>query len=52
MDSNEVRILGYCAECGSEITDDVGDYYCDEDGHFFDSEECAMVYYGIHRLEI
>lgn len=48
----EVRVLGYCAECNSSITDDIEDYYCDEDGNFFDSAECAMAYYGIHKLEV
>ncbi len=48
----ERRLIGYCAECGSSITDDIEDYYCDEDGNYFDSSECAMVYYGIHKLEV
>lgn len=47
----EVRIIGICAECGSEITDNIEEYYCDEDGNFFDSAECAMVHHGIHLLE-
>lgn len=47
----EVRVIGVCAECNSEITDDIEEYYCDEDGNFFDSAECAMVYHGIHLLE-
>lgn len=49
---NEVRTLAYCAECNSKITDEADNYYCDEDGNFFCDEECAMTYYGIHRLEI
>lgn len=52
MDNEETRVLAYCAECGNEITDDIEDYYCDEDGNFFDCIECAMAHYGIHRLEI
>ena len=51
-DNSEVRILAYCAECGDEITDDIKDYYCDDDGNFFCSDECAMIHHGIHRLEI
>jgi hypothetical protein len=47
----EVKIIAYCAECNSEITDDIEEYYRDEDGHFFDSAECAMTYYGIHLME-
>lgn len=52
MGEDEVRVLGYCAECKNEITDDVEDYYCDEDGNYFCCAECAMIHYGIHRLEI
>ena len=52
MSENEIRTLGYCAECGIDITDDVEEYYCDEDGHYFCYCECAMTYYGIHKLEI
>jgi hypothetical protein len=48
----EVKIICYCAECTSAITDDIEEYYCDEDGNFFDSVECAMVYHGIHKLEV
>lgn len=47
----EMVIIGYCAECGSEIPDNIEEYYCDEDGNYFDSSECAMVYHGIHLLE-
>lgn len=52
MDENEVRVLAYCAECGSKITDDVETYYCDEDGNFFCDSDCAMNYYCIHKLEV
>lgn len=47
----EIRIMCYCTECGSPITDDIEEYYCDEDGNYFDSAECAMVHHGIHLLE-
>lgn len=50
--NDEVRIIGVCAECNSEITDNIEEYYCDEEGNFFDSAECAMAYYGIHLLEV
>ena len=52
MDEKEVRSLGVCAECGNEITDDVEDCFCDEDGNYFCSAECGMIFWGIHRLEI
>lgn len=48
----DVRIIGVCAECGSEIPDNIEEYYCDEDGNYFDDVECCMAYYGIHKLEV
>lgn len=51
MDENEVRVIGYCAECENDITDDMETIYVDEDGNYFDSQECAMIYHGIHKLE-
>ena len=50
-DNDNVRMIGYCAECGANITDDA-DYYCDEEGYLFCSCECAMEHYGIHKLEV
>ena len=52
MDENEVRVLGCCAECQNDITDDVEDYYYDEDGNFFCCVDCAMIHHGIHKLEV
>lgn len=52
MYDKEVRIIGYCTQCGDSITNDIEEYYCDEEGNFFDSVECAMDYYGIHLLEV
>lgn len=51
MDEMDVRTIGYCAECDSEITDDMEDIYVDDEGHTFCSSECAMIYYGLHKLE-
>lgn len=49
---NEVRVLGYCAECNSEITDEMDEYFYDDKGNFFCSCDCVMEYSGIHRLEV
>ena len=51
MNDTEVRIMGYCSECGNEITDDMEDIYIDDEGRYFCSSECAMVFYCIHKLE-
>ena len=52
MQNEEVRVIGICAECTNKITDDMEDIYVDEDGNYFDSAECAMIYHGLHKLGI
>lgn len=48
----ERRVIGICAECESEILDNIEEYYCDEDGNYFDDIECAMAHHRIHKLEV
>ena len=48
----EIRIIGYCTECGNAITDDIEEYFCNDDGELFCSENCVLESYSIHRLEI
>jgi hypothetical protein len=50
--NEDVRVIGVCAECTSKITDDMEECWCDEDGNYFDSVECAMTYHRIHLLEV
>jgi hypothetical protein len=52
MNRDDMRTLAYCEECGNAITDEVDEYYCDEDGNHFCSCECVMEHYGIHTLEV
>ena len=52
MDREDVRILGYCEECGVEITDEFEDCYCDDDGVYYCSCECVMEHYHIYKLEV
>ena len=47
---NDVRIFGYCEECGSTITDD-GEAYVDRDGKYFDCLDCLFSYYDISVVE-
>lgn len=47
----DVRVIGYCYECNSVITDDVGDVYVDADGNYFCCIDCLTDYYGIKKLE-
>lgn len=49
---DEERTFGNCTECGNAITDNIEEYFCDDNGNFFCNENCVFEYYGIHRLEI
>ena len=51
MDEN-VRVFGYCMECGEKITDDFETYYCDEEGNLLCSQECLMEHFGLYEVEI
>lgn len=48
----EIRILGYCEECGRAITGDDTEMYIDKDGYHFCSVECVLEHYDIDILEI
>ena len=52
MDENEVRVFGYCAECGSKITDEYGEYYANADGEVFCSVECILEHYNVEKIEV
>ena len=49
--NDNVRILGYCAECGNAITED-DTAYIDHDGLYFDSVECVFEYHDICEVEL
>lgn len=56
MDNNEVRTIGYCEECSSEIISEIEsdyeeDIYVDNEGRYFCSIECVLEYYGISKVE-
>lgn len=48
----EVRVFGYCVECGSKITDDMKEYFCDEEGNLLCSNECVREHCRIHTMEV
>jgi hypothetical protein len=48
----EVRVFGYCMECGCKITDDGEEYYCDEEGNLLCSHECLLEHFGITQMEV
>ena len=49
---NEVRILGYCVECGSEITTADNEAFVDEEGNYYCCTDCILEHYTVTRLEI
>jgi hypothetical protein len=49
---DEARVIAYCAECGSEITEEDEEAYVDEDGNYFDSVECVLEYHKIKKIEL
>ena len=49
----EVRVFGYCMECGAKITDDIEEeYYRDEEGNLICSHECILEHFGLHIMEV
>ena len=48
----EMRVFGYCMECGSKITDDVEEYYCDEEGNLICSQECLLEHFNVTQMEV
>ena len=50
--NDDVRVFGYCAECGNIITDECEDIYVDSDGNYFDSIDCLIDYFDVVRLEL
>mgnify|MGYP003304451828 CR=1 FL=1 len=48
----EVRVFGYCEECGTKITDEAEEYYCDEEGKLLCSHECLLEHYGLYKVEV
>ena len=47
---DEVRIFGYCEECGNVITDE-DKAYVDHEGRYFDCLDCILSYYNICEVE-
>ena len=52
MHDEEVRVIGYCAQCGEDITDDTEDVFVDSEGNYFDSVDCLITYFDVTRLEV
>ena len=49
---DEIRVFGHCAECGSVITDDLKECYCNDDGEYFCDIDCLLAYYNISKIDV
>jgi hypothetical protein len=49
---DEVRVFGYCENCGAEVTDEYDEYYIADDGKVFCSIECICENYGLTKVEV
>ena len=49
---DEVRVFGYCENCGEKVTDESDEYYIGEDGKVFCSCECVCEAYHITKVEV
>ena len=52
MEDNEVRVFGYCENCGQKVTDRAGEYCVSDDGKVFCSVECSLEHCGITKVEV
>ena len=49
---DEIRVFGYCENCGGEVTDACSEYFVNDDGEVFCCVECAMEHCGITKVEV
>jgi hypothetical protein len=49
---DEIRVFGYCENCGEEVTDESNEYYVTDDGMVFCGIECVCEYYNITKVEV
>jgi hypothetical protein len=49
---DELRIYGYCENCGNEVTNQGDEYYISEDGRVFCCVECVCQHYSVTKVEV
>lgn len=49
---DEIRVFGYCENCGEKVTDKSEEYYVNDDGEVFCCIECVLEYYSITKVEV
>ena len=49
---DDVRVFGYCENCGAKVTDENDEYYVSDDGNVFCNIECVLEHYGVTKAEV
>lgn len=49
---DEVRVFGYCENCGEKVTDENDEYYITDDGKVFCCIECVCEHCGVTKVEV
>ena len=49
---DEIRVFGYCENCGEQITDEYEEYYIDDEGKVFCCIECCLEYHCVTKVEV
>lgn len=49
---DEVRVFGYCKNCGDAVTDEGEEYYVNDDGEVFCCIECVCEYCNVTKIEV
>lgn len=49
---DDIRVFGYCENCGEKVTDKSGEYFIKDDGRVFCSLECCLEHLGVTKVEV
>lgn len=49
---DDIRVFGYCENCGEKVTDELDEYYINENGEAFCSIECVLEHYRVVKIEV
>ena len=49
---DEIRVFGYCENCGNKVTDELEEYFVNDDGEVFCDVSCLCEYYGVTKVEV
>ena len=49
---DEIRVFGYCENCGEKVDGYYNEYYITDDGKVFCSIECVIEHHGVTKVEV